>query len=75
MPKRLYKGFKAKIKGIDINHKVASRLLDLGFTENTEFRIENIAPLGDPCIIKIRDYLVAIRRSDLNALIIEEVVN
>ncbi len=75
MPKKLKKGFKARITSIDVYHSAASRLLDLGFTTDAEFTIENVAPLGDPCVVKIRDYLVAIRKSDLNALQLEELSN
>lgn len=46
----------------------------MGFTPGTKFQIERIAPLGDPVIVKIRNYFVAVRKEDLLAIDFEECV-
>ncbi len=49
------------------------RLLDMGFTPETEVEVRRKAPFGDPIIVSIRGYQLALRRSDADNIIIEEV--
>lgn len=59
-------GGKAKVIKIDSDVKeIKRRLLDMGITPGVIVTIKQIAPLGDPIDIHIRDYDLCIRKSDL----------
>lgn len=47
------------------------RLLAMGLTPNTSFTLIRRAPLGDPIEIRIRGFLLSLRKSEANILLIE----
>ncbi|WP_066894780.1 FeoA family protein [Clostridium nigeriense] len=57
-------GEKAIIKEIGGDEKLAKRLLALGCIEGTEIELKRVAPLGDPMIINLRGFDLAIRKKD-----------
>lgn len=57
-------GEKAIIKEICGDKKLAKRLLALGCIEGTEIELKRIAPLGDPIIVNLRGFDLAIRKKD-----------
>lgn len=57
-------GEKALIDHISGNEKLAKRLLALGCIKGTEIAFKNNAPLGDPVIINVRGFNLAIRKND-----------
>lgn len=57
-------GDKALIKSIYGDEKFAKRLLALGCIEGTEVTLKATAPLGDPIIINLRGFNLAIRKND-----------
>ena len=57
-------GEKAIVKKISGDPKLTKRLLSLGCIEGTEVILKSIAPLGDPIIINLRGFDLAIRKSD-----------
>jgi ferrous iron transport protein A len=65
-------GFCAKITSVDNNNPASKKLAYMGLTPNTELCIVKTAPLGDPVVIKVRNYFLAIRKKDLSALQFEE---
>lgn len=50
-----------KISG---DKKLTKRLLALGCIEGTEITLKRIAPLGDPLIVNLRGFDLAIRKKD-----------
>jgi len=50
-----------------------SKLLSMGLTRGTTILIKNIAPLGDPVHVCVRDFEVSLRRDEADALILEPV--
>lgn len=52
------------INNINGNEKLAKRLLALGCIDNTEIEVKKIAPLGDPILVRVRGFDLAIRKSD-----------
>lgn len=66
-------GFSAKIASIDDTNPASKRLFNMGLTPDTQLCIVNIAPLGDPIIIKVRNYNLAIRKKDLAAISFKDV--
>ena len=57
-------GDKALIQSVCGDDKFAKRLLALGFIEGTEIKFITTAPLGDPIIINLRGFNIAIRKND-----------
>ncbi|HRW34474.1 MAG TPA: FeoA domain-containing protein [Thermotogota bacterium] len=50
---------------------IKKRLLAMGLTPNTPFRIAKVAPLGDPIELSIRGYRLSIRKSEASCLEVE----
>lgn len=57
-------GQKAIINSVNGNEKLIKRLLALGCIEGTEVQLKRIAPLGDPLIVNLRGFDLAIRKKD-----------
>ena len=68
-------GHKAYIHSIIGNEKLAKRLLALGAIEGTEVSLKTIAPLGDPVIINLIGFNLAVRKNDAKNILIREVQN
>lgn len=51
--------------------KLAKRLLALGCIEGTEVIVKTYAPLGDPIIINLRGFNLAIRKKDAKNIFIK----
>jgi len=59
-------GQKGRVITIESSNKeIKRRLLDMGITPGVIVEVKRIAPLGDPYDIRVRDYDLCIRRSDL----------
>jgi len=63
------KGYVKKIYG---NEKLAKRLQALGCIEGTEISVKRTAPLGDPIIINLRGFDLALRKNDAKKIYIKE---
>ena len=57
-------GEKVIIDKINGDSKLAKRLSALGCIEGTEIELKRIAPLGDPIILNLRGFDLAIRKKD-----------
>jgi len=64
-------GDKALIDSVCGDDKFAKRLLALGFIEGTEVKVMATAPLGDPIIINLRGFNLAIRKNDAKNIYIK----
>lgn len=62
-----------KVKSIDYDEKASKMLVDMGITPGTLIFVDNTAPLGEPVVISVRNYKLAIRQKDLRALKLEKV--
>ncbi|GAF37241.1 FeoA family protein [Lentilactobacillus farraginis] len=49
------------------------RLLDMGLTNKTVVKVNQIAPLGDPIELMVRGYKLSLRKRDASCVLIEEV--
>ncbi|MFL0250063.1 ferrous iron transport protein A [Clostridium neuense] len=65
-------GEKGIIKNIVGDKKLSKRLFALGFIEGTEVKLKTAAPLGDPIIIHIRDFNIALRKKDAKNIFLKE---
>ena len=57
-------GEKALIDKVLGDEKLARRLSALGLVQGTEIELKRVAPLGDPIILNIRGFDIAIRKKD-----------
>ncbi len=49
------------------------KLLAMGLTPGTEFRVNRHAPLGDPVEIRVRGFVLSLRKGEADALLVETV--
>lgn len=63
-------GYIDKIIG---NDNLSKRLLALGCIEGTEITLKNIAPFGDPILVNLRGFNLAIRKKDAINIFLKEV--
>jgi ferrous iron transport protein A len=47
---------------------IVQRLLEMGITKGVEVTVVRFAPLGDPMEVKVRGYLLSLRRADARAV-------
>lgn len=67
-------GAKGRILGYEsTNRCYKRRLLSMGLTPGTEFKIIRHAPLGDPTEIKVRGFSLTLRKDEADTLCIEKV--
>ncbi|SFU56835.1 ferrous iron transport protein A [Clostridium sp. DSM 8431] len=57
-------GESAIIKSVAGDQKLTKRLFALGCIEGTPVKLKRVAPLGDPIIINVRGFDLAIRKKD-----------
>lgn len=55
------------IDDLDLKH----HLFNIGLTKNVIIEVKKIAPLGDPIIIKLRGYILCIRKSDMKKIAVD----
>ena len=71
--KDLAAGDTGKVVGFDKTAKsYRKRLLAMGLTPETEFKITRFAPMGDPVEIKIRGFSLTLRKEEAAVLLIEK---
>lgn len=63
------KGVISIIKG---DSRLSKRLSALGFIEGTEVEVKIMAPLGDPMLISVRGFNIAIRKNDAKNIYLKE---
>jgi ferrous iron transport protein A len=72
--KMLSVGDSGKVIGFDtVGKAYRKKLLAMGLTPGTEFKITRFAPLGDPVEIKIRGFSLTLRKNEAAILLIEKV--
>ena len=49
------------------------RLLDMGLIPKTTVKVNKVAPMGDPIELRLRGYVLTLRREDAAHIEIEEV--
>ena len=55
------KGIVAKVGG---RGAIRRRMLDMGVVVGSEVRVERVAPLGDPVAIRIKGYVLSLRKEE-----------
>lgn len=62
-----------RVSSMDYDSKASKMLVDMGITPDTLIYIDQTAPFGEPIVIYVRDYKLAIRKKDLMSLKLETV--
>jgi len=61
-------GARGKVAGLDGSSTLVQRLLEMGLTTGVEVAVVRFAPLGDPIEVKVRGYLLTLRRADARSV-------
>jgi Fe2+ transport system protein FeoA len=61
---RLPVGGRCLVESVQGDDALVQRLLEMGLLEGEEVEVTNVAPLGDPLEIRLRDYRLSLRRSE-----------
>lgn len=68
---------RVRVRGIvsDLKCKdsVKRRLMDIGLIKGVEIEVKGIAPLGDPILIYLRGFSLAIRNADAKYIILKQI--
>jgi ferrous iron transport protein A len=57
-------GGRGRVASVEGAPAVVQRLQEMGLTSGTEVEVIRYAPLGDPMEIRLRGYLLSLRKSD-----------
>ena len=69
----LKKGMHARVTRISSDSGEMNRLLEMGLTEGTTFRVIKVAPFGDPVEIDLRGYRLCLRKNEIKGFEVEPV--
>lgn len=67
----LQPGDSGKIHKLCCGRKLRRRLMDMGIVSGTPFKVERVAPLGDPIELKLKDCLLSLRREEAGDIWVE----
>lgn len=65
-------GENVKVAKIDLDARTQKRLNDMGLIEGVSVKLITYAPLGDPLLIKVRDFMLAIRKEDAKNITVKK---
>jgi ferrous iron transport protein A len=69
-------GQNAQVQGFakgegDAGRAYRQKLLSMGLTPGTAFRVTRVAPMGDPVEIAVRGFSLSLRRNEAAALLVD----
>ena len=65
-------GTAAVVRHVNSPRAIARRLLELGLVPGTRVTITKVAPLGDPLVLRLRNYSLSIRRAEAAGIEVDE---
>ncbi len=68
-------GESALILSINCEGAMKRRLIDMGITPGVKVTLYKIAPLGDPLELKLRGYMLSIRRSEAKNIFVKREID
>jgi len=72
---QLMPGESGKVIRVGASGKLAQRLLSMGLMVGETVRVEQVAPFGDPIGIRVKNYCLALRRQEAEAIVLEVMAN
>lgn len=64
-------GTEARVKRVTGDGRLRRRLLEMGLIPGIVIRVEGTAPLGDPVEVRVRGYLLTLRRNEAASVLVE----
>jgi ferrous iron transport protein A len=64
-------GERARVVSVGGDAEATRRLLDLGVIRGTSLEVVRTAPLGDPIEVRLRGYMLTLRRSQAEDILVE----
>jgi ferrous iron transport protein A len=64
-------GESARVKSVGGEGSAARRLMDLGLIRGTPIKVVRVAPLGDPIEVSLRGFMLTLRRSEAEHVVVE----
>ena len=61
-------GERAVVRHIDCDRRIGCRLMEMGLMPGTPIEMVRRAPLGDPLEIRLRGYLLSLRKSEASGV-------
>lgn len=66
-------GDSAKVLGLQgLTTSYRKKLMSLGLTPGTQFKLERKAPLGDPIEISVRGFRLSLRKAEAGSMTVEK---
>ena len=66
-------GDRGRVTGYaDLPEGYRRQLLSLGMTPGVEFRVQHVAPLGDPMQVLVRGFRLSLRRHEAAGILVEK---
>lgn len=64
-------GETATVRKVGNARAVALRLMEMGLLPGTVVKLERVAPLGDPLVVRVRGYALSLRKEEARLVEIE----
>lgn len=64
-------GERSRVTGVGGEGDTVRRLMDLGLTRGTTVEVVRTAPLGDPIEVRLRGFMLTLRRSEAEHITVE----
>lgn len=68
---KLAPGEKGRVTALGAIGPMKRRLMDMGLLPGAEVRVEKVAPLGDPIEVRVRSYLLSLRKKEAEGVVVE----
>ena len=69
--KQVKVGQTCTVKRVHGEGALRRRIMDMGITKGVEIYVREVAPLGDPIEITVRDYELSVRKNDAELIEVE----
>ena len=64
-------GTEARVKRVTGEGSLRRRLMEMGLIPGIVIKVEGVAPLGDPVEVRVRGYLLTLRRNEAASVFVE----
>ncbi|MFH1432560.1 MAG: ferrous iron transport protein A [archaeon] len=62
---------KATVISVKNSSRIHKRMLEMGVTAGALIEVVKAAPLGDPIEVKVRGYMLSLRKNEANDVVVE----
>jgi Fe2+ transport system protein FeoA len=63
-------GQEVTVSEFKLSKEAILRLIDIGLHKGAKVKIKGAAPLGDPILVSVKDFCLALRKSDAKNIIV-----